>query len=58
MITFILTAIGMAIDVLVEALLPYSGSVVAGTVRKGGGDGKPETVKEWLRTNSKPSRGC
>ena len=49
MITSILMAIGigMAICMLVEALLPGSGGAVA--QGKGGGDGKPENVKEWLR---------
>ena len=47
MIASILTAIGMAIGVLVEALLPGggSGSMAQG---KGGGDDKPENVKEWI----------
>ena len=36
----------MAIGVLVEALLPSSGGVAA--EGKGGIDGKPKNVKEWL----------
>ena len=45
MITSILMAIGMAISILVEELL-HSG-VAAGAACKGGGNGKPENVKEW-----------
>ena len=43
-------AIGMVISVLVEALLP---SGVATSQGKGGGDGKPENVKEWSRNKHK-----
>ena len=42
----ILTAIGMAIAVMVKTLLPSS----EGATSQGkGGVGKPENVKEWLR---------
>ena len=51
MITSILTAIGMAITVLVKALLPGSGGAAA--QGKGGGDGTPENMKEWLRSKLK-----
>ena len=40
----------MAISILVEALLP-SGVAVQG--KGGGGNGKPENVKEWLRNKLK-----
>ena len=40
-------AIGMAIDVLVEVLLPSDRGVTAQS--NSGGDGKPENVKKWLR---------
>ena len=43
----------MAISILVEALLPGSGG--ATTQSKGGGNGKPENVKEWLRNKFNPS---
>ena len=49
MITYVLMAIGMAIDILLEALLPGGGGVVAQD--KGGG--KPENMKEWLRNKLK-----
>ena len=50
MIASILTAVGMAIDVLIEALLPGGG--------EGGGGGKPPPkdeagAKEWVRNNLK-----
>ena len=49
-IASILTAIGMAIGVLVEALLPGGG----GTVASGGPPPKDEkSVKEWLRNKLK-----
>ena len=50
MITSILMAIGMAIGILVKALLPSGGVTSQG---KGGGDGKPENVKEWIRNKLK-----
>ena len=43
------TAIGMAISILVEALLPGGGHVAA----QHKVSGKPENVKEWLRTRLK-----
>ena len=49
MITSILTAIGMAISILVEALFPGGG----GATTQGKGGGKPENVKEWLRNKLK-----
>ena len=48
-ISSVLMAIGMAMDVLVKALL--SGGVVAGAAGKGYGDA--ENVKEWLRNKLK-----
>ena len=51
MITSILIAIGMAISVPVEALLPGSGGLAA--QGKGGGNDKPESIKEWLRNKLK-----
>ena len=51
MIASVLTAIGKAIGVLVEALLLGGGNAVA--QGKGGGDGKPENLKEWLRNKLK-----
>ena len=50
-IASILMAIGMVISVLVEVLLPSGDAMTQG---KGGGDGKPENVKEWLRNKLKP----
>ena len=50
-ITSVLTAIGMAIGILVKALLPGGGGVT--TQGKGGGNGKPEDLKEWLRNKLK-----
>ena len=47
----ILMAIGMAIGVLVEALLPGGGGVAA--QGNCGGSGKPENAKEWLRNKLK-----
>ena len=49
-IASILTAIGMAISVLVEALLP-DGS--GGTAALGGGEPLPKDVKEWVRSKLK-----
>ena len=49
MIASILMAIGMAIGVLVEALLSGGNGPTAG----GGGDNKPENVKEWIRNKLK-----
>ena len=46
-----LTDFGMAITVLVEALLPGGSSSMA--QGKGGGDDKQENVKEWLRNKLK-----
>ena len=46
----ILTAIGMAIGVLVEAVLP--GSTAASTAAHGGGD-TPGSAKEWIRNKLK-----
>ena len=46
----ILTAIGMAIGILIKALLPGGDAAAQG---KGGGDGKPENTKEWLRNKLK-----
>ena len=51
MITSILTATGMTISVLIEALLP--GDVGVAAQGKGGDDGKPENMKEWLRSKLK-----
>ena len=51
MIASILMAIGMAISVLVEALLLSGGG--AAVQGKGGGDGKPVNVKDWLRNKLK-----
>ena len=51
MITSILMATEMAISVLVEALLPGGGGTAA--QGKGGGNGKPENAKEWLRNKLK-----
>ena len=45
----IVTVIGM-VTVLVEVLLLSGGAMTQG---KGGGDGKPENGKEWLRNNLK-----
>ena len=50
-IASILTAFQMAIGVLVEALLPGGGGLTA--QGKGGGDDKPENVKEWIRNKLK-----
>ena len=50
MIASILTAIGMAIRVLIEALLP--GGVGAATASEGGGEPPPKdeaSLKEWIR---------
>ena len=47
MIASVITAIEMAISVLVEALLPSGGGVV------GGEPPPPKDVKEWLRNNLK-----
>ena len=52
-ITSILTAIGMAIGVLVAALLPGSGGAAAAS---GGGDPPPKDekgLKEWVRSKLK-----
>ena len=49
MITFILLAIGMAVGILVEGLLPIGGGVAA----QGKGGGKSENVKEWLSNKLK-----
>ena len=52
MIASILTAIGMAIGVLVEALLPGSGGAAA----SGGGEPPPKDekgLKEWIRNKLK-----
>ena len=54
MITSILTAIGMAIGVLVEALLPGGGG--AATASGGGGEPPPKDekgLKEWIRNKLK-----
>ena len=51
MIDFILMAIGMAISVLAEALLPSGDETTQG---KGGGNGKAENAKEWLRSKLNP----
>ena len=51
MITSILMATGMAICTLIKALLPSGGGVAA--QGKGGGNYKPENVKEWLRNKLK-----
>ena len=51
-IASILTAIGMAIGVLVEALLPGGGGAAA----SGGGEPPPKdeaSLKEWIRNNLK-----
>ena len=51
-IASILTAIGMAIFILVEALLPGDG----GTVASGGGESPPKDkagLKEWIRSKLK-----
>ena len=52
-IASILTAIGMAIEVLVEALLPGGGAAVA----SGGGSKPPPkdeaSLKEWIRNKLK-----
>ena len=53
MITSILMVIGMTIGILVEALFPSGVAAQDGTVHKGGGDGKPENVKECLRNKLK-----
>ena len=53
MIASILTAIGMAIGVLVEALLPGGGAAAASG---GGGEPPPEDekgLKEWIRNKLK-----
>ena len=50
-IASILMAIRMTIGVLVEVLLPGGGGSMA--QGKGGGDDKPENVKEWLRNKLK-----
>ena len=53
-IASILTAIGMAIGVLVEALLPGGGS--AATASGGGGEPPPKDekgLKEWIRSKLK-----
>ena len=50
MIASILTAIGMAIGVLIEALLPGGGGASAAS---GGGESPPRDeagLKEWIRT--------
>ena len=53
MIASILTAIGMAIGVLAEALLPGGGGASAAP----GGGGKPpkdeKSLKEWIRNKLK-----
>ena len=52
-IASILTAIGIAIGVLVEALLPSGGAAMA----SGGGKSPPKDekgLKGWIRTNLKP----
>ena len=51
MIASVLMANGMTISVLVDVLLPGSGSVM--NQGKGGGDGKPENMKEQLRNKLK-----
>ena len=50
-IASVLMAIGMAIGVLVESLLPSSECAM--TQGKGGGNDKPENVKEWLKNKLK-----
>ena len=50
-IASILMAIGMAIHVLIEVLLPSGGGVAV--QGKGNGDDKPENVKQWLRNKLK-----
>ena len=50
MVTFVLTAIGMAIGVLVEVLLPSGGATPQGN---SGSDGKPKNVNKWLRNKLK-----
>ena len=50
-IASILMVVGMAISVLVKALLPGSGGEAA--QGKGGGNDKPENVKEWLKNKLK-----
>ena len=50
MIVSIWLAIGMAVGVLVKVLLPSGDAMTEG---KGGGDGKPENAKEWLRNKLK-----
>ena len=47
----ILTAIGMAVGVLVEAVLP--GSTAASTAAHGGGGDTPGSAKEWIRNKLK-----
>ena len=49
-IASILTAIGMAVGVLVDVLLPNGSATTQGN---GGTDGKPEKVKEWLGNKPK-----
>ena len=46
---------GMAVSVLVEALLPGDVAAQGGAACKGGVDGKPENVKEWIRNKLKAS---
>ena len=49
MIASVLMTIGMAISILVEALLPSGGGVAA----QGNGGGKPVNAKEWLKNKLK-----
>ena len=51
MISSILLATEMVISVLVKVLFPGGGGTAA--QGKGGGNGKPENAKEWLRNKLK-----
>ena len=56
MIAFILMAIGMAIGVLIEALLPGGGGGGGGGAAASGGEPSPKDgrgLKEWIRNKSK-----
>ena len=52
-ITSILMATGLAIGILVKALLPSGAAAQGGATGKSGGDGKPKNTNEWLRNKLK-----
>ena len=53
MITFILKTIGMAIGILVKALLLSNVAAQGGVTGKSDGDDKLENMKEWVKNKLK-----